>query len=387
MNYDEYRELSLCDGYLEDNNLWFSNCNFNALCRINLNSMAIEVIDTFQKRKKWKKKLHRKIIGYNDFFYLIPNCGNEIDIYNRITKEQTFAKIPEDFLQNDEYVVSNAFIITDCIWIFPWYSYQPIIVYEINENQFFQETVLTHKLKDFNGTVFSYKSVFLDKDCFWMTILQSNYIICYNWKTKKIKEFRINMDNLYSIYKSNEKIWLGTWNTEVISVWNYKTNQLKQMKTGANINPFFHPIVINNEVYILSKSEEIIHLLEKRVKKIHIEPKGIKIYTKFSFIYTCVYSNNLFLLPYQMKYMIRYDLLNGYAEALDFKIPESFVLNNYYKDYKLPFLRDQSKKKIIYEHDLALEGLEEILELKKEIQYKKCINSGKAIVDFLCSKL
>ena len=65
MNYDEYRELSLCDGYLEDNNLWFSNCNFNALCRINLNSMAIEVIDTFQKRKKWKKKLHRKIIGYN----------------------------------------------------------------------------------------------------------------------------------------------------------------------------------------------------------------------------------------------------------------------------------------------------------------------------------
>ena len=62
MSYDEYRELSLCDGYLEDDNLWFSNNSFNALCRLNLKSIKIDVIDTFSRRKKWEKKIWKKTL-------------------------------------------------------------------------------------------------------------------------------------------------------------------------------------------------------------------------------------------------------------------------------------------------------------------------------------
>ena len=78
MKSNEYRYLSLCDGYLEGNELWFSNNNLNALCRENLDSMEIEIIATFHRREKWKKTLHRKIIGYKNFFYLIPNENKEM---------------------------------------------------------------------------------------------------------------------------------------------------------------------------------------------------------------------------------------------------------------------------------------------------------------------
>ena len=391
MSYDEYRELSLCDGYLEDDNLWFSNNSFNALCRLNLKSIKIDVIDTFSRRKKWEKKIHRKIIEHNNFFYLIPNFGNEIDIYNRITGEQSFAKIPEQYLQNNGYFVADALAANDCIWIFPWNSHQSVIVYNILENQFYQDIILTHKLKEFTGTILTYKSVCLDKDWFWMPILYSNCIISYNWKSKEIREFRVNLDNLYSIYKMNRNIWLGTWDTEIIYIWNYETNQLKKIGQGIgkNSNPYFNPIVIKNEVYILSKSEEIIHFTDKGAEKIRIECNGVKINTNLPYIFTCIYNNKLFLLPYQMKYMIWVDLSNKYAKALEFKMSESFVLSNYYKDYKLPFLRDELKKEVIFEdRDFSLDELKKILELKKETaNVKKHSNAGESILVFSCSEL
>ena len=90
-----------------------------------------------------------------------------------------------------------------------------------------------------------------------------------------------------------------------------------------------------------------------------------------------------------MKYMIWVDLSNKYAKALEFKMSESFVLSNYYKDYKLPFLRDELKKEVIFEdRDFSLDELKKILELKKETaNVKKHSNAGESILVFSCSEL
>ena len=387
MKSNEYRYLSLCDGYLEGNELWFSNNNLNALCRENLDSMEIEIIATFHRREKWKKTLHRKIIGYKNFFYLIPNDGNEIDVFDRNTGEQTYIEIPKIYLHNDNYCVSNAFIINDCIWIFPIYAYQSVIIYSICKKKFFEVSTITRKLKDYGGTIFSYKSIYLDKECFWMTILQSNSVICYNWKTKNIKEYKLDIDNLYSIHKFNSEIWIGTWDAENILVWDYERNNFEKIKLDSEkvcLNSFFNPIVVKNKAYILSKSPNNRIGNKKKIVPIILD-KEISSSEGLPSMFECIYKNKLFVFPYKMKYMVQFDLLEENIVSMEFRIPDSYVLNNYYEEYKIPFLRDESKRNMIYEiGGLGLEELIEIYEMRSEISKNhNYSNSGVEILNYI----
>ena len=316
--------------------------------------------------------MHRKIIEYNNFFYFVPNCGNEIDIFNRLTKEQTFVRIPEKYLQNGQYFVAEAIREDDNIWVFPVYAQQPVIVYNINKKEFLNEENLTSKLKSFDGVVFTYESVCKGKDCFLMAILQSNCVISFDWKTKDVKEYRLNMNNLYSINYSGTEIWLGTWDSESIAIWNRETGELKKMVAGfdrIHADSFFKPMVTEDSVYILldsdRKSATLFKENDKNIIHICLDDKN-NIDDRVLSMYECVYNNRLFVFPYKMRYLVSIDLASKDVKADEFKISEPFVLEDYYKEYKIPFLKQELNKGILFEtHELSLEELEIIVDINR----------------------
>ncbi len=123
--------INFFDAELVNNELWFSNKNFNALMKMNSETGETEMVSTFEGFPPEEENLHIKTILSGDLLIFIPYLKNTIHIWN-IQKNCFEKSVDIDNKQSSVFI--DAFKDdNDIIWILPNKLSDPIVLFDINK--------------------------------------------------------------------------------------------------------------------------------------------------------------------------------------------------------------------------------------------------------------
>ncbi len=126
--------------YIDEENIWFTEFNYNALCKINKRNKCVKLIGVFPEEKIIQRSLYTSIVMYKNKMYFAPYSAHEIGVYD--VNDNKFEKIKIDLpgkkncLEWEKGKFLKAVESRDKIWFIPYY-YPGILCYEINTGKCF----------------------------------------------------------------------------------------------------------------------------------------------------------------------------------------------------------------------------------------------------------
>lgn len=225
--------LQFYDCYDDGHYLYFSAQERNGLFRFEKKNEKTEFLAWFEQELKEQQNMHRKVIFANNKLFFLPHYGHCIHSVDLDTLEQRSIVIAE---KRDGVVhYSNAFLIDDCIWIIPSFLCEnPVVKINIFNERIEKDYVLQNyvtsknliggdRLVDIYGSdlwgeqlilsllgtnvliflntrnnnlsvktipldIYS-RSILVDSDCVWLTLVDSYDVIEYNLCTDKVEVF------------------------------------------------------------------------------------------------------------------------------------------------------------------------------------------------------
>ena len=177
-------KINFYDGFIQDDVIWFSNLNHNALMTLNLKNGQISSIARFPGCESYRNNLHIRVIENNGKLYFVPRNGNFVHAFS-LEKMLFEENISLPYLDNNN--IANA-IIDKCgrIWIIPAYFKKGIVILNTNDKsaERFNKTDLLHIAEDaFIGP----NCVSYNKGVISICIFKSNVLIHIDTSSEEIK--------------------------------------------------------------------------------------------------------------------------------------------------------------------------------------------------------
>lgn len=287
-------KISFLDAVAIENKLWFSNLDYNALMRMDIQTGETYIISYFPKNEIYQEELHRKVFLYKKKLYFIPLKSHYIHIWN-MEREEWDETMELPFSESE--TICDAYMIDENIWIFPSSLKNDIIRWNLKSNKILCLIGLTDEIRkctDIFSYMLGYSSVCYKDNCFYLSPRNTRdiYIIetrrCILKKKQQLPEAILTQ----GICPSSER---GLWITELYSghvhLWEenlgiVNTYYLEVPLSVGNI-PFIKVIDSGtNQIMVLPCHSEDILFLDKSQRLIHkcVYPKSFcreRVYTLF----------------------------------------------------------------------------------------------------------
>lgn len=324
--------INFFDAEFVDNELWFSNKNFNALMKMNSETGETEMVSTFEGFPPEEENLHIKTILSGDLLIFIPYLKNTIHIWN-IQKNCFEKSVDIDNKQSSVFI--NAFKDdNDIIWILPSKLSDPIVLFDINKrttSAFFgiKEESDSENISDVILWLISLK---YQKNHIYINSTKNNicfYVDCNTKKTGKI----ILPDKfpVMSVFPCDDKIYFSLsrmsdifeWNAEKKSYIRYEIdNKLKQGEC-------YYADIIKREnklVIIPCHSDDIIiYDIEKREYEKLIFPENFeRTNPNVMFAFYREKGNEIFVFPLGCNHLIKINTDDFTLSTVLFALSDSF---------------------------------------------------------------
>lgn len=225
---DEKASVSFLDCYFEDNVAWFVSGEYNALCKMNLSTGQVEVID--------------KVPGFVDFNFqycdilkidnkIIMQPFNAKEICEYDLQSKTFVKRP--FKNPVAYGNFDRMIhYKDYVFMKPK-SYSAILRYDLKNGDF---KYYTECMKNF----IEYQEVENEAMFIWGVCKRDNLLLMASSKVNQVLEFNMDtgeskihivgskVSNYFGMAFDGSDYWLIPNESKAIVRWNYKTGKITE---------------------------------------------------------------------------------------------------------------------------------------------------------------
>lgn len=358
------RLIRFYEGYIVNNELWFSNLNYNALLKMNINTGKIQFIDKFPKFPEETRNLHIRIIKYNEFLYFIPFKSNLIHIWN--LNNQNWEKTI-DIPYSDNVTIEDAVLLNNEIWIFPEILKNPIIKVNVVQGTIKTLTKLTENINTINKEYASIISCGISKynEQLLLSIYKKDCVISINSKSEQITNKyyleNISIAGIKNISDDTCCIWLT--NSSDILFWNVNKNEIKAIPTNVNFyygqRAFRNIIEIDKNRFLLlpchTNNILIMNKLNGEINEVTL-PIEFKRKSAFTlFLYAQRIKNIVYLFPCGGNKLVYINLSTMSASIID------FVITNEFKEYALKIIEKNIQREFVLGNIRETDGWNEIL--------------------------
>lgn len=265
--------LSFYESVVIDDEMWFSNINFNGLFKINIKSYITEFVAHFPNEKINQKLLHTNCFEYKGQIVFVPARGKFVHFYNVNSGEFTSICVFEKEVSNDAVKFCNGAIRDGNFLYIVLKTGEMISVNletkEVVEVKTFKEQCQKYVLS-YENFMFLNAVVFEEKMFFALNL--KDKILVWDIKNKNLSAIEIGINNISSMYEGKDFFWITSNDDEYIYSCN-KANY-KITKYDADIyerrfeGKFYNNIIeVGEDVYAIPAQVEYILKLNHQNEK------------------------------------------------------------------------------------------------------------------------
>ncbi len=261
------------DAYLENDNLWFMHCHYNALCKMDINTGKAEIVDLVPYEPLNKDRLFYEIVRINEKLYFAPHRAKELAVYD-LSKKHFVGVAHKRVVRNIATQFSRIVHYKDYLFIIPTY-YPALVRYDIKNNIYkyypnFNDALKMEGNRTYqNGPLFL-NAVYVEGDLLLVASAISNTVVEFNMETENINIHKVGSagNNYFGMEYDGNDYWLIPYKSKVIVKWNRITGrafEYAQFPEGfiSGNNPFFSIISCNEYMLAFPKHANMIVKIDK----------------------------------------------------------------------------------------------------------------------------
>lgn len=337
--------INFYDGFIQDDIIWFSSLNHNALMTLDIKSGRIDSIGAFPGCRSYQKNLHIRVIEHNKCLYFIPRNGNFIHVFN--LEQMAFKdNVPLPYAENT--CIANAFIDSNGkIWIIPAYFCKGIVVLDTYSATV--EMIRSAETSDIPPDAFiGPNCVCYSTDTISMCILKNNTLIYIDTLTNKVSYEKLDEGYMpYSfISEDGETFYISNYpNNEIVS-WN-KNNKTyhvlsDKMSSEFCMYMYWNCIHKDHKLMCLPYDKEdllIVDQTEKNDRHVSICELVKKNSCNPMYSFYKEYKGHLYLFPSGADGILIIDCENWSIRSLEYVISE-YLQEQIQTECKIDFLNE-----------------------------------------------
>lgn len=301
------------DGVIDDGYMWVFDNVLQAVCRIDLDSMVMDIVQKYEGEKDitigW-------ILKHQKSLYMIRHDIPGILIYDRI-KKRFYERFDVPEMGCEKLMVSTAILHENNLWIFPVWLENSAYRYDIKKGKFFVENEIINVVKRHKSSPKIF-SPFLHKenDSIWMVSFGGDAYWRYDLKnkTEELYEFNEADIRLSGICNFNGRRFFSFIDSSKImcvnaegecDVWEGIENENEPFANIVNVGDYilFIPRQSTNIV--------ILNIQNGEIRKVELEKENTGTYIYERMRNYCIDDNKIYLFPFQMNEMYVMDINSG----------------------------------------------------------------------------
>ena len=334
-------QLATWGGVIIDQELWFSNAYFNALCSLDLLTLNVQIRGVFPLGKLLKKDLHYDVYAVGEDVVFTPQNDNTVRIFNREKGE--FISVDNTTSAKPPYTRSvrcgdDVFFVSDNGYV---------LFYSIENKKIYVDDYLTAQYKEYllkfgkgiATTVYDEGFVFLrwEETCALKMDLNSKDVETVNipklsppgnMLTSIQDDYYLFTTTGKDIYKYSptrkeikELDCVNTWGKET-----FKTIMNSKLK---KIGEDIYATTYNGRC-LLKIANDCVTSIASANTEFVVQNANI-----WGPIYTDIVYDDRFIyfLPYDSNALLRYDVNSSRCDSIEFEVEKNQVWDNISKDY------------------------------------------------------
>jgi hypothetical protein len=327
--------VNFFDGYIENDELWFSNIRFNALMKMNIKTGDTEMISVFPGRERESENLHCRVIKAGDRLFFIPYISNIVHVWD-LKKGAFLPNIEIGPEENAKYVAA-AVDDENKLWIVPENLLKPIVIIDTGRCEIADRVNIpdvTTPERPTAGLETDLKNVVFYGNTFFIQSYRENGL----WKlgcadrSTKFYEFA----GVYRPVSLNtfdgENFYFFNYPDNRLMMWNMRDNSVRIISRGYPFvdgrNPFGGILKTNDGFLFVPCHCDSFCAFDPQTYAITELPlpENFKRCSPFALtVYHKVYQDKLYLFPRSGNELLVMDTGKTVISEISYKYPESFV--------------------------------------------------------------
>lgn len=248
--------INFFEGHMEGEELWFSNLNFNALMKMNIDTGETEMIDLFPGFPKEQENLHLRVMKYEDCLYFMPFVSNVIHIWNlsKMVWEESIT-----LLYPDHEGIAAAVQLDHEVWIFRNFIRDTIIKVDLCNRTVVPMIELSEQIQSVypENSRFQMPAISTCEEGMILSAFESDTIIIVDLeKEKVIKKYVLENVSILGLKERDPEnclLWFG----DSSEIWNYCYADGKITKVKTNIDfpdnryPFYNMVHLDENRFLV----------------------------------------------------------------------------------------------------------------------------------------
>lgn len=330
------------DAIFEDEFMWYFDNLLQALCRMNLKNHQIEMISKYENIEKF---IVRWIFQSKDKFYLATNSSMKLLIYDLKKRTIEMVESNTNELSNEISEQFSAFFYANCIWFIPKYTDELMYYYDLKSKKY-------HELEEFKlvmekklgNQIYPITFPFCSQGAIWFTIFETQKYIKFDLSEKVgecIHQVGENLQYEGICYDGN-CVWLTIKNSNNILC-------AKEQSTVIRISEKqSYSYLFNLEKYVvaLPRYSNRVVLIDKKtygVTVVYLQIEENKKKSGRSYIVNCKeHGDYIYLFPHGIKSFFKLNKNTLVVEKIE----------SVFENYDLEIIKgDIEKKRILHESE------------------------------------
>ncbi len=222
--------IGCLDVCMVNKELWFASCYSNALCKMNLSTGQVELVDSIPNEHEYEQRLYHDVVEINDKLYLAPHRAKEMIEYD--LKKGLFKKIalkkPHD---PNKSQFTRMVRYKEYLYLLPTY-YNAIVQYNTKDGACKYYTDLLDDLGEANhpeakDAPLFMNAIYVEDNLLLMASSRSNAILEFNMDIERAVIHRVGNENnsFYRMTYDGNDYWLIPHESKAVIRWNRKTGR------------------------------------------------------------------------------------------------------------------------------------------------------------------
>lgn len=316
--------INFFDGEILENELWFSNLNYNALMKTSLLDGTTEIISAFPDAEPEDINLHIRVIRYESLLFFIPYSGCFVQVWN--TEKKCF----EESIRLDceeECKWANAYKDEDDrIWIIPDKLFRPFAIVNAKTGKA-ERKDMTAKIGFPSGFTTGTKCVEYYDNGIYIQGYRSNLCFRVDCRSEQVQRYNFPEGCMITFMRNcgEQKFYMELYGNPNLYEWDMTENAVSEYGLGIPVvkgrNAHWDVAVNDKKILLVPCNSDDLMLFDTEtnsVDKINLTEKFQRTspYALFGF-YKQV-NEKVYLFPRACNRMVIVDMQNGLTSEIPF---------------------------------------------------------------------
>ncbi len=316
------------DGVVDDGYMWVFDNVLQAVCKINLDTMVMDIVQKYEGEKEitiwW-------IVQYQKSLYMVRRDIPGILIYDRM-KKRFYERFDVPEVGHKESTVSTVIQMADDLWIFLSWLENSACRYDMKKGKYYVENRISNLLKSHKSNPKIFSPYFhKESDSIWMVsyVGDAYWRFDLNNKTGDLYEFNDADMKLSGICHKNGKKWFSFIDSGNIMCVDADGKCDIWEDIGNENEPFANIISAGDYVVFMprqSTNMAILNTVNSQMRKVEIKKESEEKYIFERMRNYCIVGNSIFLFPIEMDDLFVFNLETGEVSSLQINASFSYDL-------------------------------------------------------------